>query len=122
MNVNGTAILAPGQHRGCFRIGTHQGIYKALVQAKPVPVYRDNNKDSTIDSKGPLDVGFFGINHHRANSRRTSTQVDKWSAGCQAFANPDAYVQYIALCEETTKKYGENITYTLIEEKDLISE
>ena len=36
----------------------------------------------------PPPFGVFGINHHRANSKTTSTQVDKWSAGCQVQPNP----------------------------------
>jgi len=119
VNVKGTAILAEGQHRGCYKFGMHQGVYKALVQAKPVPVYRDRNFDSSADDKGLLDTGFHGINIHRANSRRTSIQVDKWSAGCQVHADPDEYVKFIKLCEETVRRYGENITYTLIKERDL---
>jgi hypothetical protein len=119
VNVKGTAILSAGQHRGCYKLGKHQGIYKALTQAKPVPVYRDRNLNSSVDDHGTLDVGFHGINIHRANSRRKSTQVDKWSAGCQVFADPNDYVQFIKLCEETVKRYGENITYTLINERDL---
>jgi len=119
MNVKGTAILATGQHRGCYKLGMHQGIYKALVQAKPMPVYRDMNFNSSVDDHGALDIGYHGINIHRANSRRISTQVDKWSAGCQVFADPNDYVQFIKLCEEAVKRYGENITYTLINERDL---
>jgi len=119
MNVKGTAILAEGQHRGCYKLGEHRSIYKALVQAKPVPVYRDRNLDLSVDDKGEVDIGFHGINIHRASSRRTSTQVDKWSAGCQVFADPNDYVKFIKLCEETANRYGENITYTLIEEKGL---
>jgi len=119
MNVKGTAVLAEGQHRGCYKLGMHQSIYKALVQAKPVPVYRDKNFDSSVDDHGDLDIGFHGINIHRANSRRTSTQVDKWSAGCQVFADPNDYVQFINLCDETVERYGDSITYTLINERDL---
>ena len=41
MQVKGTAILKEGQYRGAWKIGYHKGKYKALCQAKPVPVYRD---------------------------------------------------------------------------------
>ena len=45
-NVKGTAILVPGQYRGAYKIGFHKGKYKALVQAKPVKLYIDNDKDN----------------------------------------------------------------------------
>jgi hypothetical protein len=49
MNPKGTAILVPGQYRSTWQLGKHQGKYEALVQRKPVKVYRDNNKDEIID-------------------------------------------------------------------------
>lgn len=119
MNVKGTAVLATGQHRGCYKLGLHQGKYEALVQAKPVSVYRDNNLDNAIDDKGALDYGFHGINIHRANAKHESKQVDKWSAGCQVFAAPDDYHYFISLCKKTSERYGSKITYSLIEEGDL---
>ena len=36
MNVNGTAILVPGQYRAAYKIGLHQGKYEALKQSKPL--------------------------------------------------------------------------------------
>ena len=33
MNRKGTAVLVPGQHRRCYKLGRHQGKYEALVQA-----------------------------------------------------------------------------------------
>ena len=119
MNRGGTAVLVPGQHRGCYQLGMHQGKYQALVQAKKLPVYRDNNKDSTIDTDCPIDTGKHGINIHRASSKWQSKQVDKWSAGCQVLANPTDFKDFIQLCKKSAKLYGSRITYTLIEEKDL---
>ena len=119
MNRNGTAILVSGQHRGCYQLGMHQGKYQALVQSKKLPVYRDNNKDSIIDSDCPIDAGWHGINIHRASSKWQSKQVNKWSAGCQVFANPNNFDYFIELCKKSTRLYGSRITYTLIEEKDL---
>jgi len=119
MNRNGTAVLIPGQHRRCYQIGRHQDKYEALTQAEELPVYRDNNKDSVIDTEGSIDIGFHGINIHRASSNWQSKQVNKWSAGCQVFANPNNFDYFIELCKKSTRLYGNRITYTLIEEKDL---
>ena len=48
MNNSGCAILAPNQYRGCWTFGYHKGRYEALVQTKPVKVYRDNNKERVV--------------------------------------------------------------------------
>jgi hypothetical protein len=119
MNLKGTAILAADQHKGCYKLGLHQGKYTALVQAKAVPVYRDRNLDNVVDDRGKLDTGFHGINIHRASSKHQSKQVDRWSAGCQVFADPFDFGSFIKLCEKSASLYGSRFTYTLIEEKDL---
>ena len=119
MNVEGTAILKEGQHRGSWRIGKHQGKYDALVQKKEVTVIRDGNKDGILDLEGGYeDTGFFGINHHRANAKNESVQVDKWSAGCQVTADPHLYDIFIQLCKESAEVWGEGLSYTLLNIED----
>lgn len=114
-NPHGTAILREDQYRGCWKMGLHQGKYDALVQRKEVAVIRDGNKDGVLDlDSGYVDVGFFGINHHRANAKNESVQVDKWSAGCQVTADPHLYDIFIQLCKESAEIWGEGITYTLL--------
>jgi len=120
LNVDGTAILAPGQYRGAFKIGLHHGQYEALVQAKPVRVIRDTNRDNKLDFGSENIVeGMFGINIHRASIKHESIQVDKWSAGCQVFANPDHFKTFIELCKNSKELYGNRFTYTLLNEKDI---
>lgn len=120
MNEHGTAILKEGQHRGMWTRGMHQGKYPALVQAEPVTVIRDYNRDNKLDfDLGRLDAGLFGINGHRANSKWESIQVDKWSAGCQVLSNPQEFDQLITLCDESRKHWGNSFTYTLLSENDL---
>lgn len=119
INRKGAAILVPGQYSGAYKIGKHQGKYTALVQRKPLPVYRDNNKDGVIDYTDVIDTGFHGINIHRASSKWKSKLVGKWSAGCQVFANPVEYDKFMFTCQVSADMYGEGCTYTLIEEKDL---
>lgn len=119
-NPHGTAILKEGQYRGAWKLGKHQGKYDALVQRKEVAVIRDGNKDGVLDlDSGYVDMGFFGINHHRANAKNESVQVDKWSAGCQVTANPNLYDIFIQLCKESAEVWGEGITYTLLNTNDL---
>lgn len=117
-NTKGTAILAPGQYRGCWQIGKHNGQYTALVQCKPVTVFRDGDKDGVYDYVNP-DKGLFGINIHRSSPYSISTQVDNWSAGCQVFASVKEFNEFMGLCEEQKKRFGNSFTYTLLNEKDL---
>jgi len=119
MNRKGTALLVPNQYRGCWTIGLHQGRYKALTQFKPVKVYRDNNRDAILDYKtATIDEGMFGINIHRSNPNRESLINEKWSAGCQVFADPQEFSEFLLIIDESARKYGDKFTYTLITEDD----
>ena len=121
LNTYGTAILVPNQYRGCWQIGLHRGKYKALCQNKPVTVYRDNNKDNKYDlDPSNTTTGMFGINIHRSNETWTRTTVDKYSAGCQVFNSPTDFNAFMRLCEKQKSLYGNNFTYTLINEEDLV--
>ena len=119
MNSLGTAILKEDQYRGAWKLGLHQGKYEALVQRKEVTVIRDANKDGVLDlDAGTEETGFFGINHHRANAKNESVQVDKWSAGCQVTADPHLYDIFMQLCKESAEIWGEGLTYTLLNVND----
>ena len=119
VNIKGCAILVPGQYRGCFKKGYHKGQYIALVQYKPVKVFRDANKDFYMDcDESTIDEGMFGINIHKAGE--ASTVVDGWSAGCQVLAKNIDYKEFISIIELAIPIWGSIFTYTLLEEKDLI--
>ena len=120
LNVDGTAILVPRQHTESHRIGLHKGQYRALVQNKPLPVYRDSNKDDVYDFLVPsIQTGVFGINIHHAGDH--STVVDKWSAGCQVFAEIEKFDVLMSLVDmHVGEGYGDVFTYTLFNEKDLV--
>lgn len=123
LNESGTAILKPGQYRGSHKIGLHQGKYEALRQVKPVTVYRDNNLDDCYDMlEENLQEGIFGINIHRATkyAGRASTQIDKWSAGCQVIAANDDWHEFMDLCHRSKDIWGNSFTYTLIESDDIV--
>jgi hypothetical protein len=122
MNPKGTAVLKPGQYRSTWQLGKHQGKYEALVQRKPVQVYRDNSKDEVIDYNNiatAIDEGYFGINIHRSNPYDQSYTINKWSAGCQVFKKVEDFNDFMDLCRQSAKLYGPSFTYTLIHEKDL---
>lgn len=116
----GVAILKPGQYRSAWRLGRHRGRYKALVQQRPVTVYRDPDGDDELDmQEDRLDTGLFGINIHRANETRPSVRVDRWSAGCQVVQDPDHFRFLLGLCDRQVEKgIGSAFSYTLLEERD----
>lgn len=120
-NSKGAAILVPNQYKGCWKIGKHNGKYKALCQAKPVTVYRDNNKDDVYDlNPKTTDTGMFGINIHRSNKAYVRTTIDQYSAGCQVFNDSKDFITFMTLCDAQEKRYGNSFTYTLINEEDMI--
>ena len=119
----GTAILKPGQYRGSHKIRLHGGKYTALGQKKDVTVYRDNDRDGNYDlNESNTDTGLFGINIHRATSRKglKSSRVDKWSAGCQVIASNDDWHTFLEICQTARETWNNNFTYTLIESKDIV--
>ena len=122
LKESGVAILKPNQYRGSHKIGLHQGKYEALRQQTPVQVYRDNNLDNCYDLiEENIEQGIFGINIHRATKYegRKSTQIDKWSAGCQVIAANDDFKLFMEICNKAKDHWGNSFTYTLIESDDL---
>ena len=117
-NVKGTAILVPGQYRSVWKIDKHQGKYDALCQRNGnVKTYRDSNKDDVVD----LDIqsiteGMYGINIHKAGL--DSTQVDRWSAGCQVFSRSADFDEFMSICYAAKSKWGNSFSYTLIDEPE----
>lgn len=115
----GTAIVKEGQYRGLWQLGLHQGKYRALTQKANVTVIRDFDRDAELDyTSGREEKGMFGINCHRANEARKSIQVDKWSAGCQVFADPNDFKVFLTICEQAATNHGNSFTYTLLHERD----
>lgn len=120
--ITGTAILVPNQYRGAWKIDLHRGKYEALCQRKMVEVYRDSNRDRRLDfDPQTIEKGYFGINIHRANSSWESTEVNKWSAGCQVIANPKSFNRFMDIVNKSKEIYGNSFTYTLIREQDIIN-
>jgi hypothetical protein len=115
MNVQGTAILVPGQYP-VYKWDMHRGKYEALCQRSgKVSVYRDGNKDNVLDwHDSVITEGYYGINLHHAGT--ASTQVDKWSAGCQVIAKLADWKKAFKIWKSSE---ADLFTYTLIVEADL---
>ena len=123
MMEKGCAILKPGQYSKSHKLRLHGGKYLALGQQNNVKVYRDANKDNVYDyDESTVDEGLFGINIHRATALKgkTSTYVDKWSAGCQVIASNDDWMEFLGICQAAREEWNNNFTYTLIESKDIV--
>ena len=110
--------MKPGQYRGAYRVGRHKG-YKALQQVGSITVYRDDNRDTELDTTGATEQGINAINIHRANRIRASTRVDRWSAGCQVVQDPDHFDFFMTLCDRAAQKFGNSFTYTLLNSEDI---
>jgi len=112
-----TAILVHNQqYSRAYMLGLHRGNYRALVQrGNEVKVWRDRNQDLYHDYDGKWESGYFGINIHRASEFRASQSVNKYSAGCQVFSDPNDYDEFLRLCALQIQylKY-EFFTYTLL--------
>lgn len=120
INKKGTAILIGGYHPKMFRLGLHKG-YLALVQYRPVPVIRDNNRDTYINWElKTRDVGMHGIDLHRAHETEIVALVGRHSAGCQV-TQANADLQYILSLVKLQKKYmgSDIVSYALIMEGEL---
>ena len=120
MNPQGTAILKHGQYLNSHRIGLHRGKYLAVVQQRPITVIRDYERNASLDLvNGKEQTGLFGINIHHAAINGTTKSVDKYSAGCQVFANINDFNVFMQLAQKHKQVYGNNFTYTLIDERAL---
>ena len=124
MRKEGVAVLKPGQYRHSHKIRKHQGRYEALGQQNPMTVYRDNNRDNNYDlNDNNTQTGLFGINIHRATkyAGKKSSQVDKWSAGCQVIASNDDWKLFMKICRKARDTWNNNFTYTLLDSKDIVT-
>lgn len=118
LNHKGCAILKPGQYRGMWTFGKHRGEYNALVQKGKCTVYRDRNKDNSID-EGTEQEGLFGINMHHAYD--SGKGINKYSAGCQVHKSVTQLKAVLSLCKHSAKIYGDSFSYTLIMRDDLLN-
>lgn len=130
MNVNGTAIIVPGQYKNVYKIGTHTG-YAAYEQIKPFTYVRDNNKNNVLDwlyrvvgYKKYIENGKTNLHHAGKIAATPSTLVEKWSAGCQVVRRILEFGALLSLGKDfiTIFKGKNEFNYTLFEEKDIVYE
>ena len=116
---SGTAILKQGQYKNAYRIDLHKKKYEALVQDKPVTVIRDNDRNSILNYFADTSIGLYGINIHRSTASYASQdQIGPDSAGCQVFRWIDDFNDMMDKARKSRDLYGNNFTYTLIDERE----
>ena len=112
--VDGTAVMVPGQYPG-YEWGLHRGQYETLVQRAPVKVFRDANGDDIVDTDPSTIETGWGLNLHHAG--QDSSQVNRWSAGCQVWARLADWEEAMRICRASLPDDGK-FTYTLLLEED----
>lgn len=122
INTKGAGILKQGQYKDAYSIGLHRGLYEALIQSKPVEVIRDADRNSIINFFAPTQTGLFGINIHRATiGKDDSSVIGTDSAGCQTFQNTADFNDMMAMAKKSRSMYGNTFTYTLIDQKEILT-
>ena len=116
---DGTAVMKPGQYRGAYQIGEHRDS-EALVQTgAKVTVYRVDEKSRWPYPGADEESGYFGIQIHDAG-KRSPSEVDKWSAGCQVLRHRSDMRELVRLCSISQDRYGPFFTYTLMDSHSAI--
>ena len=118
-NKKGVAVLkAEEWYYNVWSYGLHRGKMPALLQrGRRVKVFRDGNKNKSIEEIGEPELGWFGINYH-TNTYNFSAKslkvvnwlIGYWSAGCQVINNRKEYVKQI----EYYKQAHENGTQIMV--------
>lgn len=97
LNAQGAARIAFGQYQA-WQVGTHKD-HEALLQVKPITVYRDRNKDG-FRTGDPTDKGLFGINQHWGYDM---AEVGRASAGCLVGQSCDEHREFMALIKKDAR-------------------
>jgi hypothetical protein len=118
-NPKGVARVIPGQYRGLWMVGLHQGKYEALRQKGNIKLWRDKNKDLTFNESVTDEGSSFGINCHRSNPKTESEYVENWSEGCQVFKRVKDFNLFMSIVNKSKNIHGNSFTYTLLESKSI---
>lgn len=121
LNANGTAILQDGYYRGAWQVGLHRGKYTALVQRKPVKLWRDGNKDNVLDRKGKTYEELAGINIHHGANTNTPSSIGPYSAGCQVICRINDWDEFINIVLTSAERFGKTFSYALFTESQFFN-
>lgn len=116
LHPNGCAILKEGQYLGTMKKRKHRNSYFALCQAKSMSFFRDNDKDPELEAEGKVFKGVVGLNIHRESPTKISQKIGKYSAGCGVIQA--RYEYFMWLIDQGIKYWGNQFSYTLLNESD----
>jgi len=96
----GVARIAIGQFKA-WRLGYHKVSrngrnHPALVQAAPLPVHRDADRNG-LRTRDRIHLGLFGINQHSTMPGITPQVVGSWSEGCLVGRDWERHIEFIDL-------------------------
>jgi hypothetical protein len=113
----GMGILKPAQYINIYTIGTFIGA-PAMLTLGNQKFYRDKTPGKIIKytSEGEYNAAMYV---HRGYPGGFS--VDNWSEGCQVFNSKTDMDDFFVICDKHKEKYGNKFSYTLMEERSLIS-
>lgn len=106
---------------GCWthKRGLHKG-RPALVQAAPVRIWRDTDKDYKRDpAESSVYDGWFGINIHAGG---TSPSIGAWSAGCPAIAGGWTGTPWTTFMRLINAADQETYRFYMMDAKELVEE
>ncbi|MEA5506027.1 peptidoglycan-binding domain-containing protein [Halotia wernerae UHCC 0503] len=115
MNPEGAARIKFGQYKA-WAVGMHGNAdrHEALVQVRPITVYRDFNKDfqRTGDK---TDIGFFYVNQHWGYDA-PSNDIKNASAGCLVGRMRQGHREFMAIIKQDRRYVANNdyVFYTTI--------
>jgi hypothetical protein len=122
-NPKGAARIAFGQFKACH-VGIHKAgtrnAHEALVQAAPLPVHRDLNKDGSRTGD-KVDEGMFGINQH-SGFNASEKDIGHNSAGCPVTRSHDDHKAFMTLVKSDPRfnaSHGYRFVTTVIDGRDL---
>ena len=124
-NPLGMGIIIPNQYRGVYTEGLSKG-RDELVQCGNFQVARDMNADGIFDLDNVvIATPENGFNYHNAISSNPEykdvpelVNIGNFSKGCQVQPNRLLYQLFLDTIKYSMTKYGDKISYTLLEEKD----
>lgn len=119
-NPKGTAILVPGQYIDVWGLGMHRKKQYALCQwFGNVKVYRDNNKNTTLDyNPATIESGVFGIDLHHAGLNDADA-VGPYSAGCQVWRYHQPHMDLMQEFKGLSQRHQfTKFSYTLLLQED----
>jgi len=118
MPTHKTAVRQPG-----YRVRKHIS-YEAVGTNSPYPgvTFRDANWDTQYAEINQQQKN-VGLNLHRSSGTGTSTLVNKYSGGCQVFANVGHFMEFMTLARKHEEIWGggydSTLGYTLVSSAEL---